>query len=862
VNRLTIVDGNSLLFRAYYASAYPGTTLMRTKDGIPTNAIYIFSNMMTRIISDINEGDGLLVAFDTGAKTFRHDQLESYKAQRKKAPDELIEQMPIAREMLKALGIFTFEMDGYEADDVAGSAAKLAHSQGYEVHIYTSDRDFLQLVNTTIKVHLIKKGMSDIRVMNRDRVIEEYGYTPEQVADYKGLCGDASDNLKGIPGIGEKTAVKLLKEYQTFENIVTNAATIGGKIGANLLEFTEIGALSKKLAVIQTDVPLPFSLLDTTYQGFSLSEATTFGTRYELRTFIAKLPTSWRKDEGTHTIETTIVSSLEKFKVTDKIGLYFDAPAGNYHRLVPSGIAISSVYDTVYMTLQDAKKDKHLHKLLSNPAIQKYVYDVKATYVIGDRFGLLISGPFFDVLLANYTLDTSSSANPETSLSMYGAHFSSDESVKLFDEGNPQRCGQIAYYLWKLFPKIASELKEKDAASILYDVEIPLALVLAKMECEGVPIDVKMLQQLGTQYRCKLEEETQAIYQAAGHEFNINSPKQVAQVLFEELGLSKNRKGSTSADVLKALANEHPIAIHLLEQRKYGKLLSTYIDALVSQVHEDGKLHAIFNQALTSTGRLSSTDPNLQNIAVRDEEGRMVRQAFYYDNKYRLVSLDYSQIELRILAHLSKCAPLIEVFNRDEDIHTATAKMLFAHGGEVTSLMRRQAKAVNFGIIYGISDWGLAEQLEIPPSDARMIINRFYDTFKEVRTYMLNLIENVQTNGFVTTLTGRRRYLREIHDANYQTREFAKRAAMNAPIQGTAADLIKIAMIKIDQKLIDSQMGAKLILQIHDELIFKVPVAEVDEFIPIAKSLMENAIPLDVKLEVGVTSGQSWYDLK
>ncbi|HOJ45495.1 MAG TPA: DNA polymerase I [Bacilli bacterium] len=862
MNRLTIVDGNSLLFRAYYASAYPGTTLMRTKDGIPTNAIYIFSNMMTRIISDINEGDGLLVAFDTGAKTFRHDQLESYKAQRKKAPEELIAQMPIAREMLKALGIFTFEMDGFEADDVAGSAAKLAHSHGHEVHIYTSDRDFLQLVNTTIKVNLIKKGMSDIRVMNRQRVIEEYGFTPEQVADYKGLCGDASDNLKGIPGIGDKTAIKLLNEFQTFENIVANADSIGGKIGANLLEFTEIGALSKKLALIQTDVPLPFSLADTVYEGFALSEATTFGTRYELRTFISKLPTSWRKDEGTLTIETTIVSSLDKFKVTDKIGLHFDVKAGNYHRLVPSGLAISSVYNTVYMTLEDAKKDQHLHNLLANTNIKKFVYDLKAVYVFCDRFGLPIKGPFFDVLLASYTLDTSSGTNPETSLAMYGAHFSSDESVQLFDEADPQKCGQIAYYLWKLFPKISMELKEKDAESILYDVEIPLALVLAKMEREGVPIDVAMLQKLGAEYRRKLLDETNAIYEAAGHEFNINSPKQVAQVLFEELGLPKNRKGSTSADVLKALASEYPIAAHLLEQRKYGKLLSTYIEALVGQVHEDGKLHAIFNQALTATGRLSSTEPNLQNIAVRDEEGRMVRQAFYYDDKYRLVSLDYSQIELRILAHLSKCAPLIEVFNRDEDIHTATANMLFAHGGEVTSLMRRQAKAVNFGIIYGISDWGLAEQLEIPPSEARLIINRFYETFKEVRSYMLNLIETVQTNGYVTTLTGRRRYLREIHDSNYQTREFAKRAAMNAPIQGTAADLIKIAMIKIDQELTNSKLGAKLILQIHDELIFKVPVAEVEDFIPMAKQMMENAIPLDVKLEVGVTSGKSWYDLK
>lgn len=861
MNRLTIVDGNSLLFRAYYASAYPGTTLMRTKDGIATNAIYIFSNMMTRIISDIHEGDGLLVAFDTGAKTFRHDQLESYKAQRKKVPDELIEQMPIAREMLQALGIFTFEMDGFEADDVAGSAAQLAHELGYEVHIYTSDRDFLQLVNTTIKVHLIKKGMSDIRVMDRQKVIDEYGYTPEQVADYKGLCGDASDNLKGIPGIGEKTAVKLLNEYQSFENILAHAATIGGKIGNNLLEFCEVGALSKRLAIISRDIPLPFSIADTTYEGYSLTDVTSFGSRYELKTFIAKLPTQWRRSEGHTSIETQVVSSLSKFKFSGKIGFYFDLPSGNYHRITPFGVAISNLQDTVYLPLEDALKDKHFQQLLADKTITKHVFDLKATYVLCLRLGLPLTGPFVDFLLANYTLDTSSSSRPDVAMALYGAHFVSEQEPQLFENGQPSYTGQVAFYLLKLWPKIAAEIKEKQADDILYKVEIPLAIVLAKMEREGVPIDVKMLEQLGNQFRTKLDQETTAIYQLAGREFNINSPKQVASVLFDELNLPKNRKGSTGADVLKSLASDYPIAAHLLEQRKYAKLLSTYIDAIVTQVHDDGKLHAIFNQALTSTGRLSSTEPNLQNIAIRDEEGRLVRQAFYYQDDL-LVSLDYSQIELRILAHLSNCQPLIDVFNRGEDIHTATAKMLFAHNGDVTSLMRRQAKAVNFGIIYGISDWGLAEQLEIPPSDARKIINNFYDTFKEVRTYMLDLINNVQTNGYVTTLTGRRRYLREIHDANYQTREFAKRAAMNAPIQGTAADLIKLAMIKIDQQIETLDLKSKLILQIHDELIFRVPKTELDQFIELAKVNMEQALPLNVKLEVGIAHGRSWYDLK
>ncbi len=863
MNKLTIVDGNSLLFRAYYASAYPGTTLMRTKDGIPTNAIYIFANMMTRIISDIAPGDGLLVAFDTGKKTFRHEQLESYKAQRKKAPEELITQMPIAREMLDALGIFTFEMDGYEGDDVAGSAAILAHNQSLDVVIYTSDRDFLQLVNTTIKVHLIKKGMSDIRVMNRAKVIEDYGITPEQVADYKGLCGDASDNLKGIPGIGDKTAIKLLSEYQTFENIVQAATTIGGKIGDNLILHKDVGALSKHLAMIDTKIPLHFTLEDTKYPGYELDKATSFSARYELRTFINKLPPSWRVLNVKDEVTITTVKRLENFKNSGKIGVYFDMPVGNYHRIRPFGIAISNGQQTYYLTFEDALVDPELRSILNNPTITKYTFDLKTHYVLCQRFNLAISGPFIDIQLANYTLDTSISNNPIASLTVYGAQIPSEENPKLFATGNPELTGSIAYHLLTLYPKINLELKQKEALNVLMEVEIPLAIVLAKMEREGVPIDRDMLNRLGAQFLEKINEHSQAIYEIAGHEFNLNSPKQVATVLFDDLGLAKNRKGSTSADVLKQLANEHPIAAHLLEHRKYSKLFSTYIESLINNVHDDGKLHAIFNQALTTTGRLSSTDPNLQNIAVRDEEGRLVRQAFYYPTSDDLlVSFDYSQIELRILAHLSNCGPLLEVFNQGQDIHTATANRLFANGGPVTPLMRRQAKAVNFGIIYGISDWGLAEQLEIPPAEARKIINTFYDNYQEIRTYMHDLITQVQNHGYVTTLTGRRRYLREIHDSNYQTREFAKRAAMNAPIQGTAADLIKIAMIKIDQALTNQKISSKLILQIHDELIFKVPKSEVSTLIALVKEIMETAMPLNVKLEVDVSQGRTWYDLK
>lgn len=861
MKKLTILDGNSLLFRAYYASAYPGATIMRTKGGVPTNAIYIFANMIVRVLEDLAPGDGLLVAFDTGKKTFRHEQLESYKAQRKKAPDELIAQMPIARELLEKLGIFSFEMDGFEGDDVAGSAAMTAHKEGYNVSIFTSDGDFLQLVNGAVRIHLIKKGMSDIRLMSRDKVIEDWGIAPEQIPDYKGLCGDASDNLPGIPGIGDKTAVKLLNEYQTLENIVANADTIGGKIGQNLKDHQAMGFLCKKLAIIDTDMELPFAIADTAYQGYDHEEALAFGTRYELRTFLGKLPLNWKRQTSNGAIKVRQVARIGSFPKRPAIGLYLDASETNYHKAALLGVAVSDGTEALYLKLEDARKDDALTSLLKEGTVLKRVYDLKATYVLLKRHGIDLDGPYFDAMLASYTLDTSFNPTPEALLGLYGAQFPAPETT-LIDNDTSLKTGQIAGYLCRLAPKMDLDLKQKQATSILYDLEQPLALVLAKMEMEGVPLNGRQLEELGATFKTKMNQAADAVYGIVGHEFNLNSPKQVAAVLFDELGLKNPRKGSTGADVLKYLADAHPVVVQLLEYRKYAKLFSTYIDTLCQHIHPDGKIHAIFNQALTSTGRLSSVAPNLQNIAVRDEEGRLVRQAFAAEAGHVFVSFDYSQIELRILAHLSACPPLIKAFNEGADIHAETAKALFAHEGTVTPLMRRKAKAVNFGIIYGISDWGLSEQLDIPPADAKTIIKAFYAAYPEVQAYMKDLIDQVQNNGYVTTLLGRRRYLREIHDTNYQTREFAKRAAMNAPIQGTAADLIKLAMVAIDQALETHKLDSRLILQIHDELIFKAPKHEADRLIVLVTPLMENAFPLNVRLKVAASVGRTWYDLK
>lgn len=863
MNQVIIIDGNSLLFRAYFASAYSSETLMRTQDGTPTNAIFVFANMILKLISSIALGNHLLVAFDTGEPTFRHTQLETYKAQRKPVPQDLILQFPIARQLLKALNIFTFEKSGFEADDVAGSFAFRCYEAGHPVHLYTSDRDFLQMVNGGVKVHLIKKGVSDIREMTPELVLADYGITPKQVPDYKGLVGDASDNIPGIPGIGEKTAIKLLTQYGTFENVVANVAEIGGKIGANITQHLEIGKLSKQLAMIDTQIDLPFQIENTSYLGYDFDTIASFSKTYELRTLLNRLPSHLKKSSEKEVPFTyTMIEDLPAENIA-KLGICLDIQGENYHKETLLGIGLSFNNEAFYLAASSLEKAVHLKKVFAQKNIQKYGFDIKAITVVFAKLGWEINGWAFDLMLASYTLDTNQSHKKEAVLQYFGIMTPNLVKTDLLNPSQPELIAKVALQTVQLFPRVLQELNAKQAENLLFDVEQPLAIVLSKMELEGVPLDQNLLKTMGEDYRHKLVELEKQIFVLAGKTFNIASPKQVSEVLFQDLGLQSNKKQSTSVDVLKSLAEDHPIVNKILDYRKYAKLISTYIDALQEHVYPDGKLHAMFNQALTTTGRLSSNEPNLQNIAVKDEEGRLIRKAFYYPQAaFELLSFDYSQIELRILAELSQCAPLIEVFNQDEDIHTATAKKIFAHGGAVTSMMRRQAKAVNFGIIYGISDWGLAEQLNVPPNEAREIISQFYEAYPEIKTYMHRLIEDVQSQKYVKTILGRRRYLREINDSNYQNREFAKRAAMNAPIQGTAADLIKVAMIKIQAMLEQEQFKTRLILQVHDELIFKVPHDELAIVQKSIQSIMENAIAFKVKIKVDGHHALTWYDLK
>lgn len=866
--KLTIIDGNSLLFRAYFATAYPGVEIMRNQEGIPTNAIFAFSNMINKIVSGLKEDEGIIVAFDAAKHNFRHDALQTYKANRKPAPEDLVKQFPIARDFLRSFGIFQFEEEGFEGDDIAGTIAKKAEEKGYEVNIYTSDRDFLQLVSDKISVQIIKKGLSDVVKMTPEVVKETYGFNPLQIIDYKGLRGDSSDNLPGIPGIGEKTAVKLIEEYGSFDNIIAHADEIKGKVGEAIKQNSEIGRISRDLAIIKTNIDLPFTIEDTIYHGYSFKIINEFCQKYGLKQFISKVSPKWKlSDENSLDIEVKKVTSFKDIEIPNQIGIALDFD--NYEDYFNSeifGLSISTKKDHYYISYEDMKNDQYLLDILANPNIKKCCYDYKAIRVNLSKDNIDINGLELDVLIATYLIDTTVKNKVNSIFSVYGIDIESnkEEEVSLFSNENPSLTSKIAYCSLFLEGKIKAELVKINALDLYQNLELPLVSVLSDMEIEGFPLDVNVLDEMGKEWKNNLKTLEKEIYDLAGEEFNISSPKQLGDILYNKLNLPANKKGSTSFDNLKELVNAHPIINKIIEYRKYSKLISTYVEGLKNHIYKDHKIHANFNQALTQTGRLSSSNPNLQNISIRDEEGKMIRKAFYYNEEdVEILSLDYSQIELRILAHLSDCKNLKEIFNDpNSDIHSATAKKVFKLEGEPTPLQRRKAKAVNFGIIYGISDWGLADQLEIPVKESKQIINSFYESFPEVDSFFKNIVDKALKDGYVSTMMGRRRYLRELHDSNYQVREFAKRAAMNAPIQGSAADLIKVAMIDVDRALKENGFKTKMVLQIHDELIFKVPKEEKEKVYNLIHEKMIHALNLSVPLQVDGGFGKSWYDCK
>lgn len=858
MNKITIIDGNSLLFRAYYATIdyRDPTNIMKNSAGVPTNAIFAFSNMIVKILSTIKQNEGLFVAFDTGKKTFRHLDDEEYKANRKDAPDDLKVQFPIAREFLNALNIFTFELDGFEADDLAGTVATIATNNNLTVDIYTSDRDYLQLINNNTTIKLIKKGMSDIVDFDEKALLDEYNFTPNYMVDYKALVGDASDNIKGIPGVGPKTAIKLINEYGHLDDIFANSDNIKGKIGQTIKENVELAKHALFLASIKCDVDLPFTLDGTLYKGYEHLKITNFANKYELRQLLSRLP-SFELSNNEEELSAVEIQNINDLQIKDKLAfsLLLNDEV-NYLTSDITGIVLTIGKNNYFLNKTNFLQDQKLIKILENPLIEKYTYDFKRQKVNLSKFNIDLQGLKSDILLAAYILDSNIKDNIATVFEVLNIPFLPTKDSDLL-----KTMTYCSYYAINGLELIENKLKEIESLDIYRNVEIPLNNVLAKMEIEGFPLNIKTLNEIGDNYKNALEQLSQDIYNLVGYEFNINSPKQIGVLLFDELGLPSNKKRSTSVEALSSLIG-HPIVDKILSYRKYAKLISTYIEGLTSSIHSDNKIHCSFNQALTTTGRLSSSNPNMQNISIRDEEGRLIRKAFFYEQEdYKILSFDYSQIELRLLASIANCAPLIETFNAGYDVHQATADALFGPLAQ-DSDSRRKAKAVNFGIVYGISDWGLSEQISVDVKEAKQIINTFYENYPEIATFRINTINEVSKKGYVKTLINRRRYIPEIFDSSYQIREFAKRAATNAPIQGSAADLIKIAMIEVDAYLSKNNFKTKLVLQIHDELIFKLHKDEEKVVCPVIREIMENAIKLSVKLHVDQNIGHTWFEAK
>ena len=846
MKKVLLIDGNSLLFRAYYATAYSGN-IMHTKDGVYTNAIFALSNMLNKVY-EISSPDYALVAFDAKGKTFRHEEYKEYKEGRKPAPAELVMQFPLAREMIEKMGFKWFELVGYEADDIVGTLAKEASDKGYKVDIFSSDRDLLQLVNENISLNITVKGISDINVITPSNIVEFYGVSEKQITDYKGLRGDDSDNIKGIAGVGEKTAIKLLQDYNSIEGIYENIDSIKGKLKEKLIEGKEDALNSKRLATIFTSVPLEFGIDDCVIKSPG-QELVDFYQRYEMFSLMKRV--NVKEDEK---FEYEIVSKLDDDFLAKELSIYPVFSEPNYHKAIIEGIAFSDGVSTYYLKNEDVFNSNAIRYLTSTS--KKIVYDLKALKIAMIKLSInSVSG--LDFKIAANLVNCNLKEDIDSIFNSYGYIL---PSVK---EDKVKHAAYVSFVMSKAFKTILEKIEEYDLKDLYFNLELPLVDVLTKMEDNGVAINKEQLDMLGVEYRFKLNNLENEIYKEAGIEFNIASPKQVAEVLFDKLGLTENKKRSTNEAELEKLIYEHKVVSLILSYRKYAKLLSTYIEGLSSYIYEDGYIHPEFNQTQTQTGRLSSSEPNMQNISVRDEESKYIRKAFpsRFENGY-ILSIDYSQVELRVLASLSNDENMIRIFEDGDDVHTLTASSVFGLPKEMISDdLRRKAKAINFGIVYGISDWGLAEQIKSTPKEAKNFIERYFLTFPGIKSYLDNVVESCKENGYVTTLYKRRRDVGEINSSVYNEREFGKRVAMNTPIQGTSADIIKIAMLNIHKYMMENNVKSKLVIQIHDELVFDLHPSEL-HLVDVFKKIMEEASNLRVRLVASSSVGKDWYDAK
>ncbi|UMT74827.1 DNA polymerase I [Staphylococcus roterodami] len=876
MNKLVLIDGNSLSFRAFYA-----LPLLSNKAGIHTNAVYGFAMLLEKILKE-EKPDHFLVAFDAGKTTFRHEKYSEYKGGRQKTPPELSEQFPYIRQLLDAYHIKRYELDNYEADDIIGTLSKEADKAGFQTIIITGDRDLTQLATDNVSIYYTKKGVTDVDHYTPEFIAEKYnGLTPSQIIDMKGLMGDSSDNIPGVAGVGEKTAIKLLNQFNTVEGVYEHLDEVSGKKLKEKLENSKEDALmSKELATINVDSPIEVSLEDTlmTNQDDQQEKIELF-KKLEFKQLLGDLDQTVGKEEleeKTFDIDTTFDNV--DFDALKEGAIHLELDGGNYLKDNILKFSLFTGDKHVVIDAEDIKKHEELVKWLENPNTKKVVYDAKKTYVASHRLNINIQNITFDIMLASYIIDPSRTiSNVQSVVSLYGQSYVKDD-VSIYGKGkkfkvpeddvlNPY-VASITDAIYFSKPNMDKQLEEYNQVELLADLELPLAQILSKMEEIGIYTDINDLQEMELEIQQKLDVLIKNIHEAAGEAFNINSPKQLGVVLFETLKLpviKKTKTGySTAVDVLEQLQGEHPIIEYILEYRQLSKLQSTYVEGLQKVISDDQRIHTRFNQTLAQTGRLSSVDPNLQNIPVRLEEGRKIRKAFKPTSKDSVIlSADYSQIELRVLAHITQDESMKEAFINGDDIHTATAMKVFGvEADQVDSLMRRQAKAVNFGIVYGISDYGLSQSLGITRKKAKAFIDDYLASFPGVKQYMSDIVKDAKALGYVETLLHRRRYIPDITSRNFNLRGFAERTAMNTPIQGSAADIIKLAMVKFAEKMKDTTYQAKLLLQVHDELIFEVPKSEVESFSKFVEDIMENALQLDVPLKVDSSYGATWYDAK
>lgn len=871
--KLLLLDGNSLAYRAFFA-----LPLLTNDSGIHTNAVYGFTTMLQKILEE-EKPTKMLVAFDAGKTTFRHESFEEYKGGRQKTPPELSEQFPYLRKLIDAYQIKRYEKELYEADDIIGTLAKEASAKDMDVIVVSGDKDLTQLATDQVTVYITRKGMTDIEKYTPAHIEEKYGLTPLQIIDMKGLMGDTSDNIPGVPGIGEKTAIKLLKEYGSVETLYEQIADMKqSKMKEKLIDNEEQAKLSKKLATIFTEAPIEISLDDLNYPGPNEEELLNVWQELSFKSLIEKSDYQMEEKE-TAELKFDIIEHVTEDMLQDVMAVHVELENEHYHSCRILGFGFTDGAKTFFVPFEAMHQNEAIKKWLEDETKKKYMSDSKAAQAILKRIDINLRGVVFDMLLASYIANPAISGDDVATLSKEFGYTDVQANETIYGKGAKWTVPEIhvlaehvcrkAFAIWSLQPVLEEKLRENEQFDLYYDLELPLASILGAMESEGITVNISTLQQMGVDLEQKITALEKEIYELAGENFNINSPKQLGVILFEKLGLpvvKKTKTGySTAADVLEKLQSEHTIVKYILDYRQLAKLQSTYIEGLIKEVHDkDSKVHTRFQQALTATGRLSSTDPNLQNIPIRLEEGRKIRQAFVPSQKdWVLFAADYSQIELRVLAHMSQDENLVDAFKQGMDIHTRTAMDVFhVPAEEVTSNMRRAAKAVNFGIVYGISDYGLSQSLDITRKEAAEFIDKYLQSFPGVKDYMENIVQEAKLKGYVTTILNRRRYLPDITSRNFNLRSFAERTAMNTPIQGSAADIIKKAMIDMDARLKDEGLKSKLLLQVHDELIFEAPKEEIEILERIVPEVMEHAIELAVPLKVDFSYGSTWYDAK